>query len=230
MSTSVGSRVQCSMAYLATMAGVVAAPQATMKTLLDLAAARRRRAAARRGRGVPSGLRRSSRVSATAPGLLVDLLGHEVVVAALLGRLEVPVDRAAASGSTSPRRGWSPGGSPGRARPPGRRRGRRAAGCRPSRAGMSEASRPSTRRSSRRRAGTTRRAATIVLGLVGRDDGHRERARAAWPARPAAPRPGTRPPPRSSSTRWARTSVSVSETSRVAPARQLGRPARCGSR
>ena len=29
-------------------------------------------------------------------GLLVDLLGHEVVVAALLGRLEVPVDGAAA--------------------------------------------------------------------------------------------------------------------------------------
>ena len=41
---------------------------------------------------VPSGSSRSSRVSATAFALLVDLLAHEVVVAVLAGRIEVPVD------------------------------------------------------------------------------------------------------------------------------------------
>ena len=61
--------------------------------------------------------------------------------------------------------------------------------------------------------GAARRAATIAVGLVGRDGGHRERpASLASTARSASA--SGRPAATSSSRRWARTSVSVSEASR----------------
>ena len=132
------------------------------------------------------------------PGLLVDLLAHEVGVAALPGGLQVPVD-GALLGTTSCRPGWSPGWT-------------RSqlddlvvvqddeVRVRPSRAGMSEARR-AARRSTPTTRGDTRRAATMGSArrtaprprrrtpgpVAGRPGPRRPASR---PARPGPPRPG----------------------------------------
>ena len=87
---------------------------------------------------------------------------------------------------------------------------------------MSEARRPSPLGQRRRSAAMTPAGGHDDVGLVGGDDRHREAPRDLARAPAAAPRPGDAPPASSSSIRWARTSVSVSDTKAWPSATQLG--------
>ncbi len=90
--TSHGIRVQCSMAYLAIMPGVVGGAAGDDDDLVDLAQLRRPRCAPRRGSAGPSRVDPAEQGVGDRLRLLGDLLEHEVVVAALLGGGGVPVD------------------------------------------------------------------------------------------------------------------------------------------
>ena len=112
---------------------------------------------------VPSGRRRSSRVSATARGCSRISLLMKSVVARLLRGGEVPVDAQGRRLDLARRRGWSPAPTRAAARPAGRRpgrtsgrSGRAAPGC-PRPGGRRPSVSPRTR-------GVFRRAATTSSG------------------------------------------------------------------
>ena len=143
--------------------------------------------------------------------LLVDLLGHEVVVATLTGRGHVPSMVSAVAPRVGPVQRGHPHRSRVGARPTGRLRGRTGDRVRPSRAGMSEA-RNDAPSPSPTMSGETRRAATISSGSSAWMAATAKEPRTSREGAPEALGQG-RPPANSASTRWARTSESVSDTS-----------------
>ena len=98
------------------------------------------------------------------PGLLVDLLGHEVVVAALLGRARSQSTAERRRARPRRRRGWSPAAPRGASSASWSSARAKSRRVRPRRAGMSEARRAPRRRARPRTRGVSRRAATTTSG------------------------------------------------------------------
>ncbi len=156
------------------------------------------------------------------PGLLVHLLGHEVLVAVLLGRLEVPGDVQLLGDDRGAGQGGDRDGARGEDGHSSSARAKSWSAC-PSRAGMSEASNATPSRRPRT-SGVARRAATIVSGSSACTTAMEKAPRTA-PSAARVASASASPSAMWSSMRWATTSVSVAERMVWPPATSSARRA-----